>query len=442
MKTLPQAIDLEKAVIGGILLEAQSLYLVKTKLFPEIFYKEAHQKIYKAIIDLDNEGSKIDLLTVQTKLGNDLDNVGGVVYISELVGQVTTASHIENHARILLQKYAQRQMAFHAEKIKEKAFDDNTDIDETISFANHGIDNIVNAMNRGIDSKNLQQYIEQSIDEYFEREKLAKQNKVSGIPTPLNDLTKATNGFQKSDLIILAGRPSMGKTSLALQSIAKAADHGFSAIIFSLEMPGVRLVDRILCGKADVDINKFRHGYLNQDEIQSIENAGSQLMKKGITIDDKSDVSMDYIRSKSIIKQREGQCDFIIIDYGQLLNTSNQRSQTREQEISATSRKAKILAKDLNIPVIFLSQLNRGVELRQDKRPKLADLRESGGLEQDADLVLLMYRGYYYGESDAENTGEIIIAKQRNGNVGTIQFKHNTSLTRIYDYDEEYKEYF
>jgi len=438
MKSLPQAIELEKAVIGAVLLESRSLYLVRDKLFKEVFYSDAHQMIYRAICDIDDEGGNVDMLTVQQRLGNDLEKVGGVMYMTELLGQVTTASHIENHALILLQKYAQRQMAFKAEEIKKMAFDDTVDVDQTISFANQSIEEITNAMNNGVGVKDFYDIVNQSIDEYYERDRLAKEGKISGIPTPVRDLTKSTNGWQKGDLIILAGRPSMGKTAMALQSIAMAVENGYSPMIFSLEMPSVRLVDRILCGKAGVDMSKFRSGYLSKDDIAKIEDSASDLMTKGITIDDKSNATMDYIRSRAIMKNRENKCDMVIIDYGQLLDTSNAKAQTREQEVSMASRKAKMLAKDLNIPVMFLSQLNRGVELRQDKRPKMADLRESGGLEQDADLVLLMYRGAYYNDMEAgERVGEIIIAKQRNGIIGTVKFTHNESLTRIYDYDIE-----
>lgn len=445
MKKLPQAIDLERAVLGAILLEKDALYIVRDKLSKEIFYDNRHQLIYHAICQLDNNADQIDLFTVQEKLGNKLDKAGGAIYLTELMSAVTTSSHIEYHSLILLQKYAARQMAFMAEHTKQMAFDDEKDIYETIGYSNKETEKIIEALNKGIKTPDFPELIRQSLEDYEEREELAKQGKVSGIKTPLLALTKMTNGWQGGDLIVLAGRPSMGKTAMALQSIGEAVEEDYRPLLFSLEMTGVRLVDRILCMKSGVSMEKFRSGFLNAEEKERIEKAAGDLSGKGITIDDSSGITMEYIRSRAIIKQKNEECDMIVIDYGQLVDASQMKFQSREQEVRYISQKSKQIAKDINVPVLLLMQLNRECEKRGgDKRPQLSDLRESGAIEQDADLVLLTYRPAYYGFGPDEvgykdidstkNMGEIIVAKQRNGRVGTVRFNHNDSITRIYDF--------
>ncbi|MCF8218763.1 MAG: replicative DNA helicase [Bacteroidales bacterium] len=445
-KTPPQAVDLEKAVLGAILLEKDALYIVRDKLTPNAFFKESHQKIYKAICDLDQDNEEIDVLTVQEKLGNDLSRIGGPVYLTQLMSSIATSSHIEHHSLIILQKYAARKMIRINYEAMNMAFDLNTDINETIGHINSGTEKIIETLTKGMGTPEFKDLVLQSLQDYEEREELAKQGKVSGIRTPILNLTKMTNGFQKGDLVVLAGRPSMGKTAMALQSIGEAIEDDHHPLLFSLEMTGVRLVDRILCMKANVSMERFRSGFLNSDEKDKIETAANNLLDKGITIDDTSGVTMEYIRSRAIIKQKNEQCDFIIIDYGQLVDASGMKFKSREQEVRYISQKSKQVAKDLNVPVILIMQLNRECEKRGgDKRPQLSDLRESGAIEQDADLVLLTYRPAYYGFgpeevgykdiNSTENMGEIIVAKQRNGRVGTVKFRHNESITRIYDFD-------
>jgi replicative DNA helicase len=433
----PQAIKLEELVIGSILLEPKSLYLVRDKLFPEAFYKESHSIIYKTICSIDDKSEPVDLMTVQEELKKEksLDEVGGVYKLTELSGKISNTANIEKYALILLEKYAKRKSIEVGHKLIDQSFDESKDINEILGYANSSFDKIYNSLTKGLSNKEFPEIIQQSIDEYYERESMAKEGKVSGIETPIYDLTQLTGGWQNGDLIIVAGRPSMGKTALALENLRKMMKNGYSPMLFSLEMPSARLADRIICGSADVNMSKYRKGLLNKEEKNKVEEAAYYLMQQGLTIDDKSITSMDYIRSRAIIKNKEGKCDAVFIDYGQLLDASSYKTQTREQEVAIDSRKAKALAKDLNIPVFFISQLNRGVEARTDKRPKLSDLRESGGIEQDADLVLLMYRPFYYGDGQ-EGEGEIICAKHRNGPIGTIKFAHNESLTRIYDYNE------
>ncbi len=445
-QTPPQAVDYEKVILGAILLEKDSLYAAREKLNSDDFYKDSHQEIFKAICQLDDNGQAYDLLTVpeQLKKNGTLEEAGGLMYLTELTSRIASTANLSHYIRVVLEKSVQRKIYRFSSQLQEKALDPSGDVDDILTFANLNIEKASESLVKGSGQKSLNDTIHQSLNEYYERERLAKEGLVSGVPTPLTNLTKITNGWQNSDLIIVAARPSMGKTAFALQIIGTAVDKGYNPAIFSLEMSDVRLIDRILCGKAEVNMERFRNGYLSKDEILRLENAASELLDKGITIDDNSNVSMNYIRSKAVSLHRKGLADMIIIDYSGLIDTSGLNKGTREQEVSYISNKAKQVAKELNIPVVLLNQLNRSPELRGGlKRPQLSDLRESGSLEQDADVVLLLYRPAKYGiDADSygmatENMGECIVAKHRNGRIGTVLFNHNDSLTRIYDYANE-----
>ena len=271
------------------------------------------------------------------------------------------------------------------------------------------------------------------------RMQLQMEGKAVGIPTPIQLLTKMLTGWQPSTLVVIAGRPSMGKTALALSSMLVAAQHGVHVNMFSLEMPGVRLTDRLLCGVAEVNHTQYREGAITESEAQKIEKAAGKLEKLPIHIDDFALSTMDYIRSRARINKRKGECGMIIIDYLQLLNIPNSKNQNRERDVADLSWKSKSLARELKVPVLLLSQLNRQCEARIDRRPLLSDLRESGSIEQDADIVLLLHRPEIYGilEEDQQpitGRGEIIVAKHRDGVQGIIYFGYNDSLTRIHDY--------
>ncbi|MFW6145441.1 MAG: replicative DNA helicase, partial [bacterium] len=349
------------------------------------------------------------------------------------VSKVATSAHIDHHAYIIIQQYVRRKVALFAQRLKEKAFDDSVDINDLMSQMNKGVMEVTDITEQGRGTKTWAEFIEESIDELLNREEKAKSGKVNGIKTPLSDLTKLTSGWQDSDLIILAGRPGMGKTAFALETIGKAVKDDKWPCLFSLEMSGRRLVDRVLIAESKVNAEKFASGYISVEEMEKIKEAAERLKQRKVIIDDRPALTFEQIRSKAIKMKKENKCDLVIIDYIGLVDASKMKKGSREQEVAAVSANSKALAKELNIPVIVLSQLNRRVEERSDKRPRLSDLRESGGIEQDADVVMFLYRASEYGEGEPDE-GEVIVAKHRNGKKGKIHFKHNESMTRIYDY--------
>ncbi len=443
-KMPPQAIELEEAILGAIMLEKDAIDEVINLISPECFYKEAHQEIYKAILKLSQDNKAIDILTVTEFLKRigKLEEIGGPYYITQLTSKVATATNIIDHALIIKEKAIQRELIHYANELIKTCYQD-TDIEGMLIQANDRIEKITEFAYGQGESKSFRDLIAESLKQYEERERLAKIGKVSGIRTPLADLTRLTNGWQNGDLVIIAGRPSMGKTAFALAAAKMAVKEDKHVCIYSVEMKGVRLTDRILCGETDIDPDKYRKGGLSSNDWTKIEKSLNRLEKFKIHINDNSLINPEYVKARSRIMKKKGKCDLIIIDYLGLIDPGRFKDRNREQEVAEISRKFKILAMDLNIPVILISQLNRSCEARTDKRPHLSDLRESGALEQDADFVGFLYRPEYYGftEDDQNNSlkglGELIISKQRNGRVGTIEFKYNESMTRIYDLSRE-----
>jgi replicative DNA helicase len=442
-KIPPQATDIEEAVLGALMLEKDAIEEVFPLLQPETFYRDSHQKIYTAIQYLYKENKPIDILTVTEylKSQSQIEEVGGAYYISILTSKVASASHIYFHSLVLKEKFFFREMIKFSQQLSTISFDDDVDPDDVIEKASNDFQNIIEGFYGFQQEKSFRNLLVQAKDEYFIRQELAKENKLAGIETPIKDLTNLMNGWQDAEVTVVAARPSMGKTAFLLSCLIKAASTGKNAAVFSLEMPGVRLTDRLICGHAGLDPNKYKKGLLNTEELERFAKTIQELWDLGIYIDDESTVSIDYIRNKSKSIKRKYGLDIIFIDYLQLMSSSHVKGRSREQEVADMSRKIKLLSKELNVPVIILAQLNRQCELRGgDKRPVLSDLRESGALEQDADNVILIYRAAYYKfleDSDGNSTkgkGELIVAKQRNGNIDTIAFGHNESLTRIYDW--------
>lgn len=443
-KIPPQAVDLEEAVLGALMLEKEAIEEIYNDLVPEAFYKDVHQKIYQAILNLYNRNEGIDMITVTNELRNMdvLEEVGGPYYVSVLCSKVASASHIKFHALVIKDKYFKRQLIAKSHELYTMAFDDSIDSDSLIDNFQNGVEKAIQDYFGASAMKTFPQLLDQSKEDYLVREALAKESKMSGVPTPLYDLTKLTGGWQNADLVVIAARPSVGKTAWALSIINKATESNHNCAMFSLEMPGVRLTDRILCGEAQIDPNKYRSGLLNQYEKQKLDETIQRLRNKGIYIDDNSMQSFSYIRNKAkILKEKYG-LGLIIIDYLQLVHIEK-AGRSRENEVATLSKSFKGLAKELDIPVIILCQLNRACELRSgDHRPIESDLRESGGIEADADLIMLLYRMAKYGfleDSDGnstKNVGESIICKHRNGATADIKWKHDDFLTRIYDYVE------
>ncbi len=447
-KVPPQAVDIEQAVLGAMMLEKNAVTDVIDMLTPSSFYDPKHQFIYGAIRELFGSSSPIDLLTVSNKLrqNGELEGAGGAAYISQLTSRVASSAHVEFHARIIAEKHIKRELIRMSGEVIRDAYDDTSDVFDVLNKAEGDLFNIAeNNMGKNADS--MQNVVRQAIEE-IER---ASQNTdgISGVPTGFFDLDKVTAGWQRSDMIVIAARPAMGKTAFVL-SMARntAVDHGMGVALFSLEMSSVQLVKRLIASEARIDAGKLRKGDLRDDEFQQLHSRITKLATAPIYIDDTPGISIFDLRAKCRRLKMQHDIQIVIIDYLQLMTAGGAKgSGNREQEISSISRSIKEIAKELNVPVIALSQLSRSVEQRGgDKRPQLSDLRESGAIEQDADIVSFIYRPEYYGfmqDEDGnsnEGVGEIMIAKHRNGDLKNVRLRFIGKYARfdnIDNYSEE-----
>jgi len=438
----PKAIDLEQSVIGISLIEAGAFEAVYAILdHPEYFYDEKHRKIYQAMYRLFKDNKKIDHLTVMEALkeAKEYEIANDPAYLMHLTTG-STAINLQEHCLIIKQKAAKRKAIEAGHMLVKQAYDDSTDIDDILTLIQDNVDKIENSFHGSSLFRDFSYYLNESAENLHSRIQLRKEGKAAGIPTPVTALTKALTGWLPGNLVVIAGRPSMGKTALGLSAMLVAAENGNHVCMFSMEMTGARLSDRIICGVSGIDHSLYRDGSITNSEEKLIEETIGKLEKFPIHIDDFALPTIDYIRSRARIMKRKGECDMIIVDYLQLLNIPISKYQNRERDVADLSWKAKSLAMELQVPVLLLSQLNRQCEARSDKRPILADLRESGAIEQDADTVLLLHRPERYGirEEDQQSTvgrGEIIVAKQRDGQVGTLFFGHNPEMTKIHDHE-------
>ena len=422
-RPLPQNIEAEQAVLGAILLESSVINQVLEVLIPEDFYKDAHRKIFNAMIDLDRDNKPIDLLTLFDHLkarGNLLEEVGESSYLTYLTELVPTTENVNYYAKLVKEKSIVRNLVMAATDIAHRGNDENVDLDEFIDRAEHTILDI--AQNKikpsFYDSRELAVRALEIIEQLHARKEL-----ITGIPTGFEKLDYMTSGLQAADLVIVAARPGLGKTSISLNIAAHAAmEHGKSIGIFSLEMTKEQLMLRMLSNKSKVNYSSIRSGYIKDDDLEKLVHAADELGQAKIYIDDTPAITVLEIRAKARRQQRDKGLDMIIVDYLQLMRGSR-RSESREREIAEISGSLKALAKELSIPVIAVSQLSRQTESRSDRRPQLADLRESGAIEQDADLVLFIHRADVYRKDPEEKDGiaELIIGKQRNGPTGTIK---------------------
>ncbi len=431
-KLQPQARDLEEAVIGAMMLEKFAPEKVASYLKKEAFYVEAHQHIYESIIQLFTDGHPIDILTVteQLRKNGTLEAVGGAYYVTTLTNRVSSAANIEYHAHIVMQKSIQRQLISVAGEIGTKAFEETSDAFQLLDQSEKKLFEIKNeSMTKSYDT--VTDLIAKAIKD-IEESKSDGDEGLTGVPTGFTELDRMTSGWQKSDLIILAARPGMGKTAFVLSMARNAAVLAKKNVaIFSLEMSSLQLVKRLIASEAELSSEKIRSGKLEEHEWQQLHTRISTIEDAGIFIDDTPALTVLDLKAKARRMQRKRGLDMIVIDYLQLMRAEegNKSAGNREQEISYISRSLKGLAKELNIPVIALAQLSRAVEQRQDKRPMLSDLRESGSIEQDADLVTFIFRPEYYGitqdeeGNDNEGLTEIIIRKHRNGSPGTVNLK-------------------
>ena len=443
-KKPPQAVDLEEAVLGAIMLEKDAIVSVMDILAPESFYKEAHQKIYRSILDLSQNMQPIDILTVTEELrkNGELEEVGGPVYITQLTSKVATAAHIEYHARIIAQKYIQRELIRVASEIQSKAYDDSVDVNDLIDFSESQLFQVTESNIKKETSK-LNVLIQQAIDQIEEASK--KEDGLSGVPSGFTKLDRVTSGWQNSDLVIVAARPSMGKTAFTLTMARNmAVEHNRSVGIFSLEMSSLQLVNRLIISETELSSEKIRNGNLSHKEWDQLEHKIKNLVNAPIYIDDTPAISIFELRSKCRRLKDQYNVEAVFVDYLQLMSGPSDQRGNREQEVSVISRSLKGISKELNIPIIALSQLNRSVELLSgEKRPQLSDLRESGAIEQDADMVLFIHRPERYGiTEDAYGNSligiaEIILAKHRNGALADIHLKFREELAKFEELNED-----
>ncbi|MCT4603920.1 MAG: replicative DNA helicase [Marinifilum sp.] len=444
-KVPPQAVELEEAVLGALMLEKDAIISVGDLLKADSFYKDAHQKIYKAIMNLSTKEEPIDILTVTEELKREgtLDDVGGPFYITQLTNRVASAAHIEFHARIIAQKHIQRELIRVSSDIQNQAFDDSIDVADLLDKAQQEVFDIAEG-NIKKESAHIRPLADEVINQIVEAGK--RPDGLSGVPSGFTALDRITSGWQKSDLVIIAARPSMGKTAFVLSMTRNmAVEHKAPIAIFSLEMGGDQLVKRMISSETELGSEKLRNGKLEDFEWEQLHVKIKDLVDAPIYVDDTPGLSIYELRSKCRRLKAKYDIGCVIIDYLQLMTAGSDMRGNREQEVSLISRQLKIIAKELNIPVIALSQLNRGVEQRTGdaKKPMLSDLRESGAIEQDADMVLFIHRPERYGiTEDAEGNSligiaDIIIAKHRNGAVGEIQLRFRNQLARFMDLEGE-----
>lgn len=440
-KLPPQDCDMEEAVLGALMIESDALMLVADFLIPEMFYKDNHQKVYNAIKTLFINNSPVDLMTVRSQLQKfgELEMIGGAYALTELTDRVSSAANIEYHARMIVQKFIQRELIRVSTGIINDAYEDTTDVFELLEKAEKGMFEVIS--NRGTKhAEKMSNILTERIKEY----RKPVINGLTGIPTGLSDVDRISHGWQKTDLIIIAARPSMGKTAFALH----CAKHpslllGLPTAIFSLEMSSLQLTDRIISSETEIHLEKFLTHNLTEPDFLKVEEVAKMMNDSNLFIDDTAGLNVFEFRAKCRRLKAKHDIQLIIVDYLQLMSGKDNKSNNREQEISSISRCLKSVAKELNVPVIALSQLSRTVETRPGggKRPMLSDLRESGSIEQDADVVLFLYRDEYYGiTQDANGKStigkvEVIFAKNRNGKTDVACVDFNGAKMKFRDWD-------
>lgn len=443
-KVQPQALDLEEAVLGGMMLDREAVAEVIDILKPESFYLEAHQHIFQAIHDLFAKSQPVDILTVTERLRKlgKLEDVGGAYFVTQLTNRVGSTANIETHARIISEKYILRELIKSSNIVIRDAYEETTDVFALLDKAEQNLFSITEQnLRRSYDKMNslVAQAIKQleSIKDH--------QEGVVGIPSGFVNLDRVTSGWQKSDLVIVAARPAMGKTAFTLTLARNAAvDFNRPIAVFSLEMSSIQLVNRLISAETGIPGDKLKRGDLQRHEWVELTTKIEKLSEAPIFIDDTPAINIFELRAKCRRLKMQHNIQMIIIDYLQLMSGStDKKGGNREQEIATISRSLKSIAKELDVPVIALSQLSRAVETRGgDKRPMLSDLRESGSIEQDADMVIFLYRPEYYGfDQDADGmptkgVAEIIIAKHRNGAVDTVKLKFVSQNAKFVNWDD------
>ncbi|MDQ0151126.1 replicative DNA helicase [Eubacterium multiforme] len=419
-RTLPQSIEAEQSVIGSMIIDRSAIAQAAEGLDEEDFYRDSHKVLFKSIIEMFKRDMAVDLVTVleNLKANDTLERAGGVTYVTEITSSVPTTANLGSYIQIVQEKSTLRKLIKASTSIIEESYNKQGEVENVLDSAEKRIFDIAEKRTTS-DFEPLNQVLERG---FIEIERLFNnKGEITGVSSGFLDLDAKTSGFQKGDMVLIAARPSMGKTTFALNIAEHAAlREGKSVVVFSLEMSKEQLAYKLLCSEANVDMLKLRTGALDDKDWENIARATGPLSKAKIYIDDTAGVSVMEMRSKCRRLKIEYGIDLIMIDYLQLMSGSS--SESRQQEVSEISRSIKALAKEMECPVIALSQLSRAPEQRADHRPMLSDLRESGSIEQDADLVMFLYRDEYYNkETEEKNVGECIIAKQRNGPVGTVK---------------------
>ena len=435
---LPSDKDVESAVLGMLLIESTAINAVSSVLTKDVFFNEANAAVYDAIDHVAKDGDVVDMMLVVSKLSKmgKLDEIGGPFYIAQLTSKVAMTTNLLAHALYLKELYMARQLILSGHKIMAMALDRTLDIEDTTYSGIKMLENIARGMTVGTNTADLRTLSHESMSMYEKRKENLLEGRKTGILTGIDKLDNTLLGLKGGQLVILAARPAMGKTAFALNIARTAAMSGHPTVIFSLEMSGVSLSDRMLIAHGDFNAAAFRKGALTDTEEANLSQSVDCLGELPITVDDTSGLQIQQISSVAKNLQRKGKCELVIIDYLQLVRIkSENRNYSREQEVAETTKFAKGMAKSLNVPVVLLSQLSRKCEERQDKTPILSDLRESGSIEQDADIVLMLHRPAYYDRSEEQGMGIVRVAKNRDGRTGDVKFHHNKTLTRFTDYD-------
>ena len=440
MRSLPQSLEAEQSVIGAMIIDKSAIAKALEKLNEEDFYRDGHKVIFKAIREMFSKDMAVDLVTLLEYLKSTdmLEKAGGVTYISEVSSSVITTANLEAYIKIVEEKSTLRKLIKSATSIIEESYNKQDKVEAVLDLAQKKIFDLVEKQGSN-DYEPLANVLERG---FLEIERLFNnKGSITGVGSGIRDLDAKTSGFQKGDMVLIAARPSMGKTTFSLNIAEHAAlREGKSVVIFSLEMSKEQLAYKLLCSEANVDMLKLRTGNLDDDDWERIARATGPLSKARIYIDDTAGLSVMEMRSKCRKIKMEHGIDMILIDYLQLMSGSSS-SESRQQEVSEISRSIKALAKEMECPVIALSQLSRAPEQRADHRPMLSDLRESGSIEQDADVVMFLYRDEYYNkETEDKNIGECIIAKQRNGPVGTVKMAWIGAHSKFANLELVYKE--